>query len=137
MGEWSDGVLRLDFGRRLKLQFRGSVVNSDAGLLAYRELDDALSLSAMVGERLAYARAGTLYRYVASGRTTFSALGGSAARPDASREHVTAVQARQEHEAVADFGWNQRLSGQCRFSRLTPEGRETRCSRTDENFNSF
>ena len=52
MGESESGVLRFDFGRRLKLEFHGSKITSDAGFLPFWELDDALGLSEVAGERL-------------------------------------------------------------------------------------
>jgi len=74
-GESKDGVLKLDFDRRLMLQFRGSVVTSDAGLLAYRKLDDALGLSAIARETLADARTGKNGRHALVGLLRQSVFG--------------------------------------------------------------
>jgi hypothetical protein len=74
-GEAGKGALRLDFDRRLLLQFRGSSITSDAGLLAYRELDDTLHLTDTGAETLADARTGKNGRHRLAGLLRQSAFG--------------------------------------------------------------
>src|SRR5271156_6730779 len=74
-GEAKSAALRLDFDRRLMLQFRGSVITSDGGLLAYRELDDVLALTTSGGERLAEARTGKNRRHLLVGLLRQSVFG--------------------------------------------------------------
>src|ERR671926_623310 len=62
-GEASEVDLRVAFDRRLKLEFYGSKVTSDAGLLAFRELDEALGLSERAADLLADTRTGQNSRH--------------------------------------------------------------------------
>src|SRR3954469_13338151 len=62
-GEAQGVDLRLAFDRRLKLEFYGSKVTSDAGLLPVRDLDDALGLTDLAGEVLADTRTGQNSRH--------------------------------------------------------------------------
>src|SRR4030081_3442752 len=87
-GESKSEAMRLDFDRRLMLQFRGSVITSDGGLLAYRELDDAVGLTDTGTDTLADARTGRNGRHLLGGwlrQSVFGRLAGYEDVNDAER----------------------------------------------------
>ena len=87
-GEADDGSLRVEFDRRLKLEFHGSRITSDAGLLAYRELDDALGLTDIAGAALSECRRGKNTRHMLTGlfrQSVFGRLAGYEDVNDAER----------------------------------------------------
>jgi hypothetical protein len=80
--------LRVDFDRRLKLEFHGSKITSDAGLLAYRELDDALGLTEVAGSVFHDSRTGKNGRHGMTGQfrqSLFGRVGGYEDVNDAER----------------------------------------------------
>lgn len=58
VGETDLGDIRVGFDRRLKLEFHGSHITSDAGLLPFRDLDDALGLTEIAATALSDIRTG-------------------------------------------------------------------------------
>lgn len=79
MGESETGAQRLDFDRRAKVEFHGSKITSDAGLLPFRELDDVLGLTSLAGERLVDPRTGKNRQHGMTGlfrQSTFGRVGG-------------------------------------------------------------
>jgi len=87
-GEAAVGSLRVDFDRRLKPEFHGSRITSDAGLLAYRELDDALGLTDIAGAALSECRRGKNTRHMLTGlfrQSVFGRLAGYEDVNDADR----------------------------------------------------
>ena len=58
MGEKTKEGLRVQFDKRLRLEFHGARITSDAGLLACRELDGALKLTEVASTYLQETRGG-------------------------------------------------------------------------------
>src|SRR3954467_9951632 len=86
--EAQDGAFGLTFDHRLKLEFHGTKVTSDGGLLACRELDDALGLSETAGDVLTDTRTGANGRHSLVGQfrqSVFGRLAGYEYRTDAAR----------------------------------------------------
>ena len=48
MGDGEKASLRLQFNPKVRLAFHGATITTDAGLLAFREFDDALGRGGLV-----------------------------------------------------------------------------------------
>jgi hypothetical protein len=66
-GEAKGPPLRPVFDRRIKLEFHGARITTDCGLLAYRDLDDAIGLTDMAITKLLDGRRGKNTRHELGG----------------------------------------------------------------------
>src|SRR3989337_3721494 len=63
MGEGENTPFRLQFNPKVRLEFHGSTITSDAGLLPIRELDEALGLTSSADASLQESRTGRNIRH--------------------------------------------------------------------------
>ena len=94
MGEARKEALRLDFDRRIKLEFHGARVSSDAGLFPYRDLDDTMQLTDSGAADLLDNRTGTNIQHGMAGlfrQSIYSRLAGYEDVNDADRLSVDPV----------------------------------------------
>jgi hypothetical protein len=63
MGDGDNAPLKLKFDPKVRIEFRGATITSDAGLLACRELDEALGLTETASDHLHESRTGRNIRH--------------------------------------------------------------------------
>jgi hypothetical protein len=94
MGEAGRDALRMGFDRTVKLEFHGATVSSDAGLLPYRDLDDAVRLTDSAAAELLDFRTGRNIRHGTTAllrQSIYSRLAGYEDVNDAERLSVDPV----------------------------------------------
>lgn len=74
MGEARKEALRVDLDSQVKLEFHGVAITSDAGLVAHRELDDALGLTATADDMFRDSRHGKNTQHELAGFPTRNSL---------------------------------------------------------------
>ena len=74
MGDGDKTPLRLQFNPKVRLEFHGATITSDAGLLPIRELDDALGLTHIAADYLQESRSG---RWVSTNQDTVEQVRGT------------------------------------------------------------
>jgi hypothetical protein len=109
MGERRKEALRVEFDGGLKIAFCGSRVTTNAGLLACRDLDDALGSTAMADDLLEEQRTGNNRQHTLTAQlrqSIFSRLAGYEDTNDAERlavdpamRHVVGGRAKHKHAA--------------------------------------
>ncbi len=88
MGDATSGPVRLSFNPRLRVEFRGATVTSDAGLVLPRELDERLGLGALIERHLTDPRSGRNRQFPLSNlfrQSIYSRLAGYEDTNDAER----------------------------------------------------
>ena len=63
MGDREKASLRLQFNPQIRLELHGATITSDAGLLGFRELDDAWTLPPIASDYLQESRTGRNIRH--------------------------------------------------------------------------
>jgi len=114
MGEHQQEQLSLEFDARVRLEFVGSKITCDAGLLAYRELDEKLGVTEQrsgrnVQHQLAPLVRQSVYSRLAGYPDTGAAEGDGALEPDKSSREVGQDRGRADPSRPAAASTGRRL----------------------------
>jgi len=120
MGEARKDAFQVDFDRSVKLEFHGSTISSDGGLLAYRELDEAFALTVMADDVLTELRTGSNIQHRLTAllrQSIYSRLAGYDDTNDAERLSVDPVM----RQVVGDRAVDRRAASTSQMARFETE----------------